>query len=468
MKKALLLAMLFVSISLNGRLIAQATFILETIPEYTPAEDFVYMAGDFNGWNPGDVNHQLIKNDEGLWESTLNGFPDGITLNFKFTRGDWGTVEKGPNGEEIDNRSFTFGNGDTVMVTIYNWADNGGGGNSTAAENVIIMDNDFYMPQLDRTRRIWLYLPPDYDESNAYYPVLFMHDGQNLFDDMTSFAGEWEVDETLNYLAQQGYQVPIVVGIDNGGAYRIDELTPWYNQAYNAGGQGDEYIDFIVETLKPYIDENYRTLTDAENTGLMGSSLGGLISWYGALKYQEVFSKSGIFSPAYWINYDSIWNYLQNNSQHEEIRFYQNIGENEGAQSITFMQMMEDSLQQAGFEQVTSKILENGEHNEQTWRDDFASAYLWLFASFANHILENETFRSLHIYPNPVKTDLFIQDLVLKTGDSIKIYNIHGRLIIEISGQSGPALNVDFLQKGCYILKVKTSDALFLSKFIKF
>ncbi len=454
-------------VSMNGRLTAQATFILESIPEYTPADDFIYMAGDFNGWNPGDVNHKLTKNDEGLWETILDGFPDGITLQFKFTRGDWGTVEKGPNGEEIDNRSFTFGNGDTVMITIHNWADFGGGGNSTAAENVSVLDEDFYMPQLERTRRIWLYLPPDYDESDAYYPVLYMHDGQNLFDEITSFAGEWEVDENLNELAQQGYRVPIVVGIDNGGAYRIDELTPWYNDDYNAGGQGDAYIDFIVETLKPYVDENYRTLSDRDNTGIMGSSLGGLISWYGALKFQAVFSKSGIFSPAYWINNDSIWNYLHQTGQQEEIRFYQNIGENEGEQHIAKMQMMEDSLQRAGFEQLTSKVIENGEHNEQTWRDDFASAYLWLFASFANHVSENAAFQPLYIYPNPVKANLYIQDFELKTEDSIKIYNISGILISEVSGQSGNTLNIFFLKKGSYILKVKTNDATFLAKFIK-
>jgi predicted alpha/beta superfamily hydrolase len=322
MKKVLFLVILLAPVIFNEPLRAQATFILESIPEYTPEDDFIYMAGDFNGWNPGDINHKLVKNNEGLWETVLDGFPDGITLEYKFTRGNWSTVEKGPDGEEIENRSFTFGNGDTVVIIVENWADFGGGGNSTAAENVIIMDDEFYMPQLERTRRIWLYLPPDYDESDRYYPVLYMHDGQNLFDEITSYAGEWEVDETLNELAQQGYQVPIVVGIDNGGAFRIDELTPWYNDEYDAGGQGDEYIDFIVETLKLHIDENYRTLPDAENTGIMGSSLGGLISWYGTLKYPSVFSKSGIFSPAYWINYDSIWNYLHQNSQNEGMRFY--------------------------------------------------------------------------------------------------------------------------------------------------
>ena len=304
MKKTLLLLMILGFLAME----AQVTFIIDSLPAYTPPEDELYIAGSFNGWNPGDINNKLDTNDEGLWEITLDGFSDGLTIDFKFTRGDWSKVEKGPNGEEINNREFTFGNGDTVNLIIYNWADQNGG-QSTAAENVIIMDEEFEMPQLNRFRRIWLYLPPDYDQSSNEYPVLYMHDGQNLFDQFTSFAGEWEIDETLNRLVDQGYKVPIVVGIDNGGIYRIDELTPWNNPDYG-GGQGDEYMAFIVETLKPFIDENYRTLSDRENTGIMGSSLGGLISTYGALKYQNIFSKSGPFSPAYWINNDSIWNFI--------------------------------------------------------------------------------------------------------------------------------------------------------------
>ena len=195
-------------------LIGQVTFIISSLPESTPSEDIIYLAGDLNSWNPGNPDFALEKNTDELWFITLPGQPDGSQIEFKFTRGDWGTVEKGANGEEIANREFTFGNGDTVYVEILTWADTGGSGSSTAAENVFIIDENFYIPQLDRTRRIWIYLPPDYDNSNEHYPVLYMHDGQNLFDAFTSYLGEWEIDETLNELAEDGYQVPIVVGID--------------------------------------------------------------------------------------------------------------------------------------------------------------------------------------------------------------------------------------------------------------
>ena len=95
---------------------SQATFILESIPEYTPPQDNIYIVGDFNGWDPGDGNYMMDQNNMDQWEIALDGFTNGTSIEYKFTRGDWGTVEKGPNGEEISNRQFTFGNGDTVYT----------------------------------------------------------------------------------------------------------------------------------------------------------------------------------------------------------------------------------------------------------------------------------------------------------------------------------------------------------------
>jgi hypothetical protein len=278
MKKHLLFV--FISITITFTASAQVTFIIDSIPAYTPPEDTLYIAGDFQGWNPGDPAFALTKNANGKWFITAEAAPAGTTIQYKFTRGDWGRVEKGPNGEEIPNRVYTFGNADTVHHIVYNWADFGGGGTSTAADNVHVMDDEFYMPQLDRYRRIWVYLPPDYEETEDHYPVIYMHDGQNLFDASTSFVGEWEVDETLNDLFDEGYKVPIVVGIDNGGTERINEYTPWVNPGYG-GGQGNLYLEFIVETLKPHIDQYYRTLPGRDHTAIWGSSLGGLISQYG-------------------------------------------------------------------------------------------------------------------------------------------------------------------------------------------
>ena len=458
MKIKILLFLLAGCFSLHS----QVTLIIDSLPDYTPPGDVLYIAGDFNGWNPGDVNHMLSKNNDGLWEITLDGFADGVTIQYKFTRGSWETVEKGPNGEEINDRSFTFGNASTVHCIIFNWAQV----TSTAAENVTIMDEEFYMPQLDRTRRIWIYLPPDYDETAKNYPVLYMHDGQNLFDQVTAFLIEWEVDETLNDLAAEGYQVPVVVGIDNGGIHRIDELTPWYNNEYG-GGQGDEYMFFIVETLKPYIDANYRTLPGRANTGIIGSSLGGLITTYGALKYQGIFSKAGSFSPAYWINNDSIWDFVSKSGMQDEIRFYQNIGQFEPQTSIEQMHQMEDSLKSLGFTNISSKVIAGGDHNEATWRDDFREAYLWLFEGYANGLYENVV-ESLHLAPNPVEDFLFIQniDLNIQSGSDFRITDTLGK-IMHRDVFRNDKINVKFLPKGIYIITIESGQKIFTGKFIK-
>jgi len=445
---------------------AQATFIITSMPDYTPPEDKIYLAGDINDWNPGDVNNVLQKHEDGFWEITTDSFPDGMTIEFKFTRGDWSTVEKGPNGEEIANRSFTFGNGETVEVTIANWADNGGGGGSTAAWNVSVLDDSFYMPQLDRYRRIWIYLPPDYDSSELSYPVIYMHDGQNLFDQLTSFAGEWEIDETLNELVDDGYKVPIVVGIDNGGEYRIDELTPWNNPSYG-GGQGDEYMQFIVETLKPFVDDNYRTLAEKENTAIIGSSLGGLISLYGALSYPEVISKSGQFSPAYWINNDSIWEFVAKSEMDQNIRFYQNVGETEGATYIDMMYAMQDSLINVGFTDVTSKVIPDGGHNEQTWRDDFAEAYLWLFPSWAMDIQEIEGVKPLIVFPNPVVDEIQIQMPKHHETVDLLVSDTNGKQVIKVNNFINKSLNVQQLKPGIYIIRLQVGTDKYLGKFVR-
>ncbi len=402
MKINTLLAIILFSIVSYG----QSTFVINSLPDYTPEEDIIYIAGDFTGWNPGDPNFTLSKNVNGKWQITLNQ-SEGTVIQFKYTRGSWETVEKGAQGEELPNRSYTFpSTPDTVYFDILNWADNGGGGGgSTAADNVHIVDDQFYMPQLERNRRVWIYLPPDYETSDLHYPVLYMHDGQNLFDNQTSFAGEWEIDESLNELADQGINVPIVGGIDNGGSQRINEYSPWVNNTYG-GGDGEAYIEFLTNTLKPFVDENYRTLTDRDNTGIMGSSMGGFISHYASLEYPEIFSKTGIFSPAYWIS-DSVWDFTTQSGKQYPGRFYLLIGSDESSTAVSQMWMMSDTLLSMGYinDEVTAKEIPGGQHNELFWRNQFKEAYQWLFSDFANSI-DNGIIETISLYPNPVRDDI--------------------------------------------------------------
>jgi predicted alpha/beta superfamily hydrolase len=467
MKNHKILIIIFLCISAL-KLSAQVTFVVQLLPAYTPLQDSLYIAGDFTGWLPGVSQYMMHKNNEGKWSITLAKQVSGTVINFKFTRGSWETVEKGPSGEEIGNRTFTFGSSSSsVDVTISNWADAGGGSTSTAASNVIIMSTDFFMPQLNRTRKIWIYFPPDYETSGIKYPVLYMHDGQNLFDVLTSFSGEWEVDETLNSLAEQGKRVPIVVGIDNGGNDRIAEYTPWSNPEY-AGGDGDKYMQFIIKTLKPYIDEHYRTLTDRENTGIIGSSLGGLISHYGSLKYQETFSKAGLFSPSYWYT-DSVWTFTHDTGKNLNMRFFQLCGTNESAGMVGEMKRMNDSLVSIGFgqENIFNKIVTGGQHNENLWRESFGEAYLWLFESFTNSIEEQVENKGIICFPNPVDDFLTFRIDENVVFDTIQIIDVNGREVKTIIHPQENKIDIHDLLSGMYIIRCTANKSIREGKFIK-
>ncbi len=232
-------------------------------------------------------------------------------------------------------------------------------------------------PQLKTTRKIWLYLPKNYTTSTKKYPVIYMHDAQNLFDVKTSFAGEWNIDEKLDSLNAQ----VIVVGIENGGEKRMDELTPYKHPKYN-GGNANNYLDFIVTTLKPIIDKKYRTKTNAKNTAIFGSSLGGLTSFYAILKYPKVFGKAGIFSPAFWFNRNEI-NELTQKAPKLNSKIYFLCGDNEGdADVIPDLNKIEELINTNRCYCLNlnkKEIIKGGQHNEKLWRDNFVKAYLWLF-----------------------------------------------------------------------------------------
>jgi predicted alpha/beta superfamily hydrolase len=240
------------------------------------------------------------------------------------------------------------------------------------------------MPQLGRTRRVWVYLPPDYETSGRRYAVLYMHDGQNLFDDATSYAGEWGIDETLDSLHTRGVEVPIVVGVDHGGARRFDEYSPWRHPQHG-GGEGDAYVDFLVHTLKPQIDARYRTRPGRESTIVAGSSMGGLISLYAALRHPEVFGAAGVFSPALWVAPDAYAHARDFGPHRPGPRLYFVSGALEGSaprQYVHDQERMVRTLEAAGFDEtrLQAHVRADGTHTEGFWRREFPAAVLWLFA----------------------------------------------------------------------------------------
>jgi len=249
---------------------------------------------------------------------------------------------------------------------------------STAAPNVRVLA-PMNMPGLDRERVVRIYLPPGYESSQKRYPVIYMHDGQNLFDAATGYAGEWEVDETLNRLATSRGLELIVVGIDNGAAKRMVELNPWDNEQFGKA-EGRQYMDFIVDVVKPFIDTQYRTLSDRANTAIMGSSMGGLISHYAMYSYPQVFGKVGIFSPAYWVA-PPVSQFTVSHTLPADTKIYFYAGGNEDEHMVVNMRRAVAQVRTTGVAKagVTMNIAPEAHHNEAAWRVEFPRAIQWLF-----------------------------------------------------------------------------------------
>lgn len=230
-------------------------------------------------------------------------------------------------------------------------------------------------PQLNTYKKIWVYLPKSYKESKKSYPVIYMHDAQNLFDAETSYVGEWKIDEYLDTISNNEV---IIIGVEHGGEKRIDELTPFRNEKYGGGG-GDLYLTFIKNTLKPHIDITYRTYVDAKNTTIFGSSLGGLISFYAVIKYPQTFGKAGIFSPSFWFN-PEIFDFTSETEINETTKFFFLIGTEEEETAVPNLTKMFALLKEKGVMEthINNKIIEGGKHNEGFWSQYFPEAHQWI------------------------------------------------------------------------------------------
>lgn len=357
--------------------IAQQTVRIEItiLPAYHPAGSAVYLAGSFNGWNPQDEKYRFKKDDKGGYYLDLQ-LAAG-SYEYKVTRGGWDKVECNKDGSTRANRSLTVPAITPVAITIEEWDDRFPVAPkvSSASRNVQVIDTVFLIPQLKRTRRVWVYLPEFYkSEQGRRYPVLYMHDGQNVFDNATSFSGEWGVDE---FLDSTTLKKCIVVAVDHGGAKRLNEYNPYDNDRFGKG-EGSAYVDFLVKTLKPYIDNRYRTLSDQPHTFVAGSSMGGLISLYAILKYPDTFGGAGVFSPAFWIAGPRIFDDVKAKGDKINGRVYFYGGNLEGETMVPDMLKVYELLHSVSKADLITVVNEEGRHNEPTWRKQFPLFYEWM------------------------------------------------------------------------------------------
>jgi predicted alpha/beta superfamily hydrolase len=278
---------------------------------------------------------------------------------------------------------------------------------TSTLQGKIIYQHNFYLPELNDFRTIRIYLPPGYESGSTNYPVMYMHDGQNLFDKLTSSYGmSWEISKTVDDWVEQGrHKGFIVVGIDNNseGMGRYNEYSPWSSECVKqylekttlevrVGGDGFAYIDCLVNTLKPYIDRHYRTQNGPENTLIGGSSMGGFISLAAAFCYPEVFGKVIACSTAVFFEEDALSTFIAESPKPENQMIYMDIGTNEtsNAKLAEFPSLYVDSnerlyqlLQSKGFavDVDLRYVIEDGaEHNEKAWARRFPHAVQWLFA----------------------------------------------------------------------------------------
>lgn len=238
------------------------------------------------------------------------------------------------------------------------------------------------IPQLGvESRRVWVYLPPGYGRRGRW-PVLYMHDGQNLFDPETSYAGDWGVHRVIDGLCAKGLtRGAIVAGVDNGGDERWNEYSPWCRPEGGGRCRGADYADFLADTLKPRMDAEFRTLPGRADTGVAGSSLGGTISWYALLARGETFGLGGMFSPAFWFAGRRPDALLRSARLRPGARVYFDAGTREGSHEASYVG---DAARLAGLcarrpgVSVNLVIDAGGEHNEAAWARRFPAAFLWL------------------------------------------------------------------------------------------
>ena len=356
-----------------------------TVELTTPTDDFrpVFIVGNFNKWIVDEPRFRLRRVATGRFIFTFPAdFPMPSRLEYKYVRGGWENKELDEYGNVTENRVLENSK-DVVRDFVPRWANYGLSFNPAFLPKIQVVDENFDIPQLKKTRRVTILLPFDYDkQTQKKYPVLYLQDAQNLFNP-TSPYGNWAIDQKLAVLAEKGMGDVIVVAVDHGGTERVNEFLPVNNSGFGRS-RGKKYVRFLADTLKPFIDKKYRTLPDRLHTGIGGSSMGGLISIYAGLMYPSVFGRLMIFSPSLWVTQNVPFDAI-NFFQPKPTRIYVYAGGKEGSNMVPNAKRFKESVKNQGFDSsnVDFKISidPNGLHSESRWGQEFPKAVEWLLFS---------------------------------------------------------------------------------------
>lgn len=391
-----------------------------TIPEPLDDDCYLSIGTNLNGWRPIDNTWPVEKIDDTHYRCTIDfageekrypGNPENLKndsgkTSFKiqykwtvqkkgFTSNEmWSMTELTEKGGQIENRIAAITDGLNEFNDVVARFDDGEIDIVDTTPTVVGSLEEVKLTvknlDVDKERNIRIWLPEGYnkEDTDKRYPVLYMHDGQNLFDKVTSTGSEWSIDETIIDLMKTGYEGCIVVGIDNSDN-RVKELSPSWGVE---SGQGEAYADFIVNTVKPYIDSNYNTKVDAANTGIGGSSLGGVMSFYMGITYPEIFGFEICFSPAMmYYDMDAANKHIEecfkdNNIKSQKIFIYSGgtgdgSGEGTDESAITkYVDILKSMLLENGYSSnnINTVIDMEMQHSELAWSKYFKTAFMWL------------------------------------------------------------------------------------------
>ncbi|HRQ49729.1 MAG TPA: alpha/beta hydrolase-fold protein [Agriterribacter sp.] len=375
------------AISVSGQ--HTVTITVTGVPAHHRQEPF-FITGIFNRWNPGDSSRIMQQVSPDSYAIVLKNIPKGL-FEYKFTRGNWTTLEATGAGRLVAPRKAIITSDTTIECTIPAWRDDFPA--STASAQVHVLDSAFYIPQLKVYRKVWIYLPKAYAVSNERYPVLYMHDGQDLFDEATS-AGrlgplEWGVDEVMDSVQQPCIVVAIAHHEDKDGRLREYFVHPNadFPQVY-----GKAYLEFIVKNLKPFIDKKFRTQPGKFTTWMAGGSMGGLITLYAGLMYPDVFGSLGVMSPSIWQDGGHALAAIAGAGNKNAIRqqhyyFYAGDNENRIKPDGSRVQMHKDVeaaaalLKERADPLMKVVIYPAGRHGAWYWRLAFPALYEWISAN---------------------------------------------------------------------------------------
>lgn len=362
MKKLIIFLMFCLFIKINAQTV---NVTLEVVSPVLDDNSKVYVAGNLEilgNWKPDEVMLDYVGNK--TWKKTFL-VPKGFRMEYKFTKGSWDTEALG-NDSSIPQNSILVATKDTVVVyTIMNWRDKFNFTVKGQITGTVEYHKNFVIDGL-KPRDIFVWLPPNYNsELEKRYPVLYMHDGQNLIDPRSSTTFiDWQIDETVDSLIKKGEIEPIIiVGINN---------TSDRAQEYSKTPLGELYMKLIVEKIKPFIDANYRTLSDRLNTAVGGSSMGGLISFVIAWEYPKIFSKAACFSPAFkFRDFNYVKEVVNYSGKKKNLLFYIDNG---GVGLETILQPgvdeMIEALKKQGYKEEYDFFVfidKDAEHNEAAW-----------------------------------------------------------------------------------------------------